>query len=170
MLNRTTGVRALFSDGTFSALAESRVVTFDPDADWILWRGGFLVLDDGSFHRTFRDLDALRTAVEGHVTELTAHVGIVGAEDFIDRCRKSPQMMAKLERVIDQGLYLKPVQELKNYSELYPQLGVVWSGDTLVFDGSLEKQWSILNLFDEVGFIGGLSGLKFEAPTKRPLS
>lgn len=61
------------------------------------------------------------------------------------------------------------MQDLKDYAAKYPELGVEWSGDSLVFNGSLERQWSILKLFDEAGFTGDLSGEKFEAAAKRRL-
>jgi len=78
-------------------------------------------------------------------------------------------MASKLESVIEQSHYTKPISVLRDYADRYPELGVQWNGDALIFDGSLEGQWSILRLLDEAGFTGELSGEKFEAPAKRHL-
>ena len=48
---------------------------------------------------------------------------------------------------------------MKAYSQKYPGLRMQWSNDSLVFDGSLKNQWSILRLLDEAGFTGELSAL-----------
>jgi hypothetical protein len=100
---------------------------------------------------------------------LATEAAIARTIDFIERCQKTPAMASKLEGVIEQGHYKKPISVLRDYSQRYPELGVAWNGDALVFEGSLEKQWSILRLLDEAGFTGELSGEKFEAPGKRHL-
>jgi hypothetical protein len=169
VLSRSFGVRMFYSDGTFSELEAGDVIAVDEQVDWIEWRGQVLVLNDKAFHDTFRSVAALRAAVSVHIDTLDAAVPIINKDAFAERCTRSVAMMTKLQNVIDQQLYLKPVSELKAYSARYPELGVQWQRDALVFDGGFATQWSILNLFDEAGFTGGLSGLKFEAPAKRPL-
>lgn len=169
LLKESRWIRALWNGKMFDLLDEGPMLTLDPFIDWIAWRDFVLVLDAPGFHRTFRTIPQLRRAVKGHVDAITARVGIQNAAEFIDRCQTTPSMASKLESIVEQKLYEKPVSDLKAYSERYPRLGVKWDGDKLVFEGDLKHQWSILRLFDEAGFTGELSGEQFEAAAKRPL-
>jgi hypothetical protein len=169
LLKKSRWIRALWDGETFDLLDEGPMLTLDPYIDWIGWRDYVLVLDAKGFHRSFRTVPQLRQAVKGHVDVITAQVGIQNSAEFIERCQTTPSMASKLESVVDQKLYEKPLEELKAYSERYPQLGVKWDGDDLIFEGDLAHQWSILRLFDEAGFTGELSGEQFEAAAKRPL-
>jgi hypothetical protein len=168
LLDSKRWIRAIWTEETFSEL-KGPVVTFDPQIDWIDWRAMLLVLDANEFHRAFRNIAELVEAVREHIDEIAQHVPIINADAMVDRCRANPAMASKLQSVVEQKLYLKPVDELKDYTKRYPELGVQWSAGALVFDGSLERQWAILKLFDEAGFTGDLSGDKFEAAAKRPL-
>jgi hypothetical protein len=168
LLDSKRWIRAIWTEETFSEL-KGPVVTFDPQIDWIDWRAMLLVLDANEFHRAFRNIAELVEAVREHIDEIAQHVPIINADAMVDRCRANPAMASKLQSVAEQKLYLKPVDELKDYTKRYPELGVQWSAGALVFDGSLERQWAILKLFDEAGFTGDLSGDKFEAAAKRPL-
>jgi hypothetical protein len=169
LLKRSRWIRAFWTGEAFDLLEEGPLLTLDPYIDWIAWRDYVLILDAPGFNRTFRTIPQLRQAVKGHVDSITAKIGIQNAGDFIERCQATPSMASKLESVIDQKLFEKPISELMEYSERYPQLGVRWEGNQLVFEGDLKHQWSILRLFDEAGFTGELSGEQFEAPAKRPL-
>ena len=169
LLKSSRLLRTLWKDGTLDLIDDGPVLALEPVVDWLEWGSLIVVLDALGFHSTFRTIEALRQAVAGHVTTLTAELAIDNSTDFIDRCQKTPAMASKLHSVIQQGHYKKPISVLHEYSDRYPELGVEWNGDALVFDGSLEKQWSILRLLDEAGFTGELSGEKFEAPAKRHL-
>jgi hypothetical protein len=168
LLDSTRWIRALWDQETFSLL-RGPVVAFDPHTDWIEWRESLLILDTTGFHWTFRDVQQLAAAVQGHVDTITSKVTIINDNEFAERCRASLPMASKLQSVVEQKLYEKPISELKAYSAKYPELGIEWRDTALVFDGSLERQWSILKLFDEAGFTGDLSGEKFEAAAKRHL-
>jgi len=169
LLKESRWIRTLWDGETFNLLDDGPVLALDPFIDWIAWRDFVLVVDAPGFHRTFRTIPQLRQAVQGHVDAITAQIGIQNAAEFIERCQTTPSMASKLESVVEQKLYEKPIASLKAYSENYPQLGVQWAGDELVFQGDLKHQWSILRLFDEAGFTGELSGEQFEAAAKRPL-
>ncbi|MBS1882109.1 MAG: DUF4868 domain-containing protein [Actinobacteria bacterium] len=169
LLKSSRLLRTLFKNGTLDLIDDGPVLALEPFIDWIDWHSTVLVLDAGGFHGAFRTIEALRTAVAGHVETLSTKLAIDNLDGFIERCQKTPPMASKLASVIEQGHYEKPIEVLREYSDRYPELGVEWNGDALVFDGSLEKQWSILRLLDEAGFTGELSGEKFEAPAKRHL-
>lgn len=169
LLKGSRWIRALWDGEALNLVDQDPMLTLDPFIDWIAWRDFVLVLDAQGFHRTFRTVPGLQQAVQGHVEVLTDKVGVKNVAEFIGRCQTTPSMASKLETIIDQKLYEKPVAELKAYSERYPQLGVKWDGEELVFEGDLKHQWSILRLFDEAGFTGELSGDQFEAAAKRPL-
>lgn len=169
LLKSSRFLRTLWKEGTLDLLDDGPVLALEPVIDWIEWRSMALVLHSSGFHASFRTIAALKEAVAGHVETLTAELAIEHATEFVERCQKTPAMASKLESVIEQGHYKKPVEVLRAYSDKYPELGVEWDGEALVFDGSLERQWSILRLLDEAGFTGELSGEKFEAPAKRHL-
>ncbi len=169
LLKSSRFLRTLWQEGTLDMIDDGPVLALEPAIDWIDWHSMVIVLDSPGFHSSFRTIEALRQAVSGHVSTITAEISIDNSEEFIERCQKVPTMASKLDSVIEQGHYKKPLSVLRDYSDRYPELGVQWNGDALVFDGSLEKQWSILRLLDEAGFTGELSGEKFEAPAKRHL-
>jgi hypothetical protein len=169
LLKSSRFLRTFWREGTLDLLDDGPVLALEPMTDWIDWRSMILVLNSAGFHASFRTIEALREAVTEHVGTLTAELDIDNSPEFTERCQKTPAMASKLEGVIEQGHYKKPITVLKAYSDKYPELGVQWNGDALVFDGSLERQWSILRLLDEAGFTGELSGEKFEAPAKRHL-
>jgi hypothetical protein len=169
LLKASRWIRALWNGETFDALDEGPIFTLDPYIDWVEWRGMVIVIDAPGFHSTFRTLPQLQRAVTAHVDAITAKIGIRNKSDFVERCQSTPSMASKLESIISQGLYAKPIKELKDYSNRYPELGATWAGDDLVFDGSLQRQWAILRLLDEAGFTGELSGEKYEAAAKRHL-
>ncbi|HEV2857646.1 MAG TPA: Kiwa anti-phage protein KwaB-like domain-containing protein [Solirubrobacterales bacterium] len=169
LLKKSRWIRALWTGETFDLLDEGPLLALDPFIDWISWRDYVLIVDAEGFHRTFRTVPQLLQAVRGHVDTLTSNVSIKNAAEFVARCQTTPAMASKLESVIEQKLYEKPLAELKDYSQRYPKLGVQWDGDELVFDGDLKHQWNILRLFDEAGYTGELSGEQFEAAAKRPL-
>jgi hypothetical protein len=169
LLRGSRFLRTLWREGTLDVIDDGPVLALEPVIDWIDWRSMVLVLDGPGFHSTFRTIEALRQAVAGHVATLINEIAIDNSAEFVERCQKTPSMASKLENVIDQGHYKKPISVLREYSDRYPGLKVEWNGDALVFDGSLEKQWAILRLLDEAGFTGELSGEKFEAPAKRHL-
>lgn len=169
LLRSSRWIRVLWTGETFDLLDDGPVLALDPYVDWIEWKHTVIVLNDRAFHRMFSTIEQLRAAVQGHVDAITAVIPIANAAEFIARCQGMPSMASKLATVVEQELFKKPVAELKGYSNRYPGLGVVWSGNELVFDDDLERQWSILRLLDEAGFTGELSGEKFEAPSKRQL-
>lgn len=159
-------IKFLWDNETLSSL-EGPVITFDSYFDWIEWRETLLVLNGANFHLTFRDVAALRAAVQAHVDEIGTRVEIQNADALVERCRAMPSMAAKLDSVVQQRHFEKPIADLKSYSTRYPGLGVEWDGDALVFDASIEKQFAILKLLDEAGYTGDLSGEQFEAAGKR---
>jgi hypothetical protein len=161
---RETRLSAVWGDNTFSSLRQP-VIAFPDDHDWIGWHNTLMILNEKNFHALFRDVPALQGAVEGHVATITAAIPIVNQEAFIDRCRGNVAMMSKLQRVAEARLFLKPVEELRDYAAEY-QIPVQWEEDSLVFDGALEHQWNILKLLDEAGTLGPVSGKKYEAAAK----
>jgi hypothetical protein len=169
LLKSSRWIRALWSGETLNLLDEGPVLTLDPFIDWTESGDQVVVVDAPGFHTTFRTLPQLRRAVQGNLDIVTGEIAIQNSDEFVARCQATPSMASKLQSIVEQQLYKKPITMLKAYSAKYPKLGVQWAEDSLVFDGSLERQWSILRLLDEAGFTGELSGEQFEAPAKRHL-
>ncbi|MHB8659318.1 MAG: Kiwa anti-phage protein KwaB-like domain-containing protein [Solirubrobacteraceae bacterium] len=157
VLARSHSIRALYDKGTFSEL-DGTVIAFDTDFDWIEWKDTLWVLRAAGFNAVFRDTEAMKAAVAANVATIETKIKIIGSDRLIERCKSSRNMMTKLQAVIDQRLYEKPIGMLQQYSAKYPGLQVQWQDDDLVFDESVEKQWSVLRLLDEAAFTGELSG------------
>ncbi|MGO9959661.1 MAG: hypothetical protein ACLP50_27415 [Solirubrobacteraceae bacterium] len=168
VLAKTGGIRALYDNGTFSKL-DGTVIAFDTDFDWIEWKETLWILGANGFNAVFRDTEEMKAAVVANVATIEAKITIVGSDRLIERCKASRNMMIKLQTVIDQRLFEKPIPMLQQYSAKYPGLRVQWQGNDLVFDQSVERQWSILRLLDEAAFTGELSGDPMLTKVKDPL-
>jgi hypothetical protein len=166
VLTQKRGMFAAVWDGsTFNALTDS-VATFSTSFDWVLWDGVLYILDGNAFHAEFRDVAALREAVEEHVTTITKTLKIKNSDELIERCRLNVQMASKLKRIAANGLHTQSVDVLKEYATDY-NISVDWDEDALVFDGTFEGQWSILKLLDEDRTEGPVSHRKYESAAKR---
>jgi Domain of unknown function (DUF4868) len=162
------GIRALYDDGTFSKL-DGTIIAFDTDFDWIEWEETLWILNDKGFNAIFRDTEAMKAAVAANVAAIEAKIKIIGSDRLVERCKASRSMMAKLQKVIDQRLFEKPIPMLQTYSAKYPGLQVQWQGSDLVYEEAIETQWSILRLLDEAAFTGELSGEAMLTKVKDPL-
>ena len=166
ILNRRKGVFAAVWDGsTFSDL-ESSVATFSTTFDWVLWDNVLYVLDAKNFHAEFRDNDAIRQAVAGHVDTICQTIGIQGADRLVARCQSSVPMASKLKHVVETGIWREPIATLKKYA-LERGIDVVWDKDELVFDGSIERQFAILKLLGEDRTHGPVSGRTYDSAAKQ---
>jgi hypothetical protein len=166
VLRNKPGVFAAVWDGsTFSELGES-VATFATTFDWVVWDDTLYVLDSGAFHAEFRDAAEVQKAVAAHVATIQTKIKIAGADEFIKRCQSSVQFASKLKRVADDGIWDKPIDDLKTYAS-ERGLAVEWTDDDeLVFDGSIENQWAILKLLDEDRTEGPVSGRTYDSAAK----
>jgi hypothetical protein len=169
VLKQSAGIFAAVWDGsTFNALEDS-VATFAKTFDWIASEDSLFVLDAGGFHAEFRDTAALKAAVSDHVAAIVEKVGIVNADQMVARCQSSVPMASKLKKVAERGLHLTATPaEMKDYAMEF-DIAVTWDGDSLVFDGSLESQWSILKLLDEDRTEGPVTHRHYESAAKREI-
>jgi hypothetical protein len=75
-------------------------------------------------------------------------------------------MMVKLQRIIERAdMHTRPPDQLRTYGRDYG-IEVDWSGNRMVFDGSVEKQWNILRLLDEARTLGPVTGKHWETSSK----
>lgn len=156
---------AVWDGNTFSEL-EDTVVGFATDFDWILWKDVLYVLNADRFHAEFRDQLELKEAVLEHVEAIQEKIEIVGADDFVKRCQSTPSMASKLQNIAENGIWEKPIDELKQYA-IEREIAVEWEGDALVFDGSIEHQFAILKLLDEDRTHGPVSGRTYDSAAKQ---
>ena len=158
---------AVWDGSTFNEL-EATVATFSTDFDWVLWGDVLYVLDSKNFHAEFRDQGELRAAVQGHVDQILTRIQIVGAEAFAERCKRSVPLASKLQSVAENGIWERPVAELKSYAT-ERGIPVEWDGDALVFDGSIDRQSAILKLLDEDRTHGPVSGRTYDSAAKQAI-
>jgi hypothetical protein len=169
VLSRKNKLLNLTWDGSTFHELETSVATFSRNFDWVVWasaKGTMYVLDSVQFHAEFRDLEALRNAVEGHVLELREKIEIRNFEQMILRCQRSVPMASKLKHVAEHGIADRPVAELKKYGA-ERAIEITWEGDALVFEPTLERQWNVLKLLDEDRTVGPVTGRTYESSAKR---
>jgi hypothetical protein len=158
-------LRIVYADDAFDSL-DSTVVTFGSDFDWIAWHDAIVVLDQKDFEQMFRDIPALQAKVDANLASVTEHIGIDNLDEFRARIKSNPIMMVKLQSIIDRAdMHTRSAAELKKYASDY-KIPVDWNGDKLVFDGSIEKQWSILRLLDEARTLGPVTGKHWDTSGK----
>lgn len=167
VISQKRGVFGAVWDGSSFNTLQDSYATFATDFDWVLWEQSLYILHAGNFHAEFRDSQALKAAVTEHVQSISEHVEIANAAAMVTRCQASVPMASKLKQVAEHGLQLTSTPaQLKAYADAYG-IKVQWDGDKLVFDGSLEGQWSILKLLDEDRTEGPVSHRHYESAAKR---
>jgi hypothetical protein len=172
VLGRRSKLLKLTWNGEVFHELQDSFATFSPDFDWIVWKnadGTMHVLDAAAFHGEFRDLAALRAAVEDHVTQIRARVQIENADELVARCRSNVAMASKLKHVVEQGITDTPVADLRAYGENHG-IEVTWNGDAMVYEPTLQRQWNILKLLDEDHTLGPVSQRTYESSAKRRVS
>jgi len=172
VLNRRSKLLRLSWNGEVFDELEDSFVTFARDFDWVVWKnadGTMYVLNSGAFHAEFRDIKALRQAVEDNVLTIRSKIEIDNADEMIERCRVIVPMASKLKRVVEHGLLDTPVPTLKKYGE-DRGIDVTWNGDAMVYENTIEKQWNILKLLDEDHTVGPVTGRTYDSPAKREIS
>jgi hypothetical protein len=158
-------LRVVYANDAFDSL-DSTVVTFGSDFDWIVWQDTVLVIDQKDFEQMFRDIPALQAKVDANLAAIAEHITIDNLHEFRARIKSNPVMMVKLQSIIDRAdMHTRSAAELKKYASDY-QIPVDWNGNKLVFDGSLEKQWSILRLLDEARTLGPVTGKHWDSSGK----
>jgi hypothetical protein len=158
-------LRIVYADDGFDSL-DSTVVTFGSDFDWVSWQGAMIVLDQKDFEHMFRDIPALQAKVDENLATVTAHIGVANLAEFSARVKSNPTMMVKLESIVSRAdMHTRTPAELKKYAKDYG-IPVDWVDDELVFDGSIEKQWSILRLLDEARTLGPVTGKHWDTSGK----
>jgi len=166
VLDRNSRIlRIVYHDHAFDTLDDT-VITFGEGFDWIAWLGVMIVLDAKDFHAMFRDIPALVAQVDANVATLTTHVGIDNLDAFRARIKGFPGMMVKLQGVIDRAdMHTRSPDVLRKYASDY-SIAIDWSGDRMIFDGSVEKQWNILRLLDEARTLGPVTGKHWDTSSK----
>jgi hypothetical protein len=158
-------LRIVYSDDAFDSL-DSTVVTFGSNFDWIVWQKAMIILDQKDFEQMFRDIPALQAKVDSNLGEIVEHIEVANLAEFSARIKSNPTMMVKLQSIIDRAdMHTRSPAELKKYAKNYG-IPIDWKGDKLVFEGSLEKQWSILRLLDETRTLGPVTGKHWDTSGK----
>ena len=158
-------LRIVYAGDAFDSL-DSTVVTFGSDFDWTAWHDAMIILDQKDFEQMFRDIPALQAKVDANLAKIVEHIEVANLAEFGVRIKSNPTMMVKLQSIIDRAdMHTRSSAELKKYATEY-NIPVDWEGDKLVFDGSLEKQWSILRLLDEARTLGPVTGKHWDTSGK----
>jgi hypothetical protein len=166
VLDRNSKVlRVVYRDDVFDAL-DNTVITFGEGFDWIAWGGVMIVLNATNFHAMFRDIPALVAQVDANIAAVTQHVAIENLDELRARIKGFPGMMVKLQGIIDRAdMHTRPPEVLRNYAAEY-DIDIDWNGDSMIFDGSVEKQWNILRLLDEARTLGPVTGKHWDTSSK----
>jgi Kiwa KwaB-like protein len=166
VLDRNSKIlRVVYREDGFDALDDT-VITFGEGFDWIAWQNVMIVLNATNFHAMFRDIPALVAQVDANIASVTQHVAIENLDELRARIKSFPGMMVKLQGIVDRAdMHTRPPDVLRNYAAEY-DIDIDWDGDSMIFDGSVERQWNILRLLDEARTLGPVTGKHWDTSSK----
>lgn len=144
---------------------------FAPGFDAMLFRDHVFILNKANFHHIFRYYEQLRSIASRSLGKIRAAVPISDFDAFSASCLGHLQKLEKLKN-ISQKPYLKKVtiRDLKKTIRefrLKVKIVRVDGAEQLLFDP--QDRWAILNLLDDAYLGSTMTGLKYEANSKRPV-
>jgi hypothetical protein len=144
---------------------------FEPDFDAILFRDFLFVLNKSNFQHIFRYYDQLRSVAKRSLETIRKLVPVSNFDAFGKSCMSHLQKLEKL-RNISQKPYLQRVtmKDLKRTIadfKLNIQIVQIDGKEKLLFD--TKRRWAILNLLDDDYLGSSMTGIKYEANSKRPV-
>lgn len=145
---------------------------FEPDFDAILFREFLFVLNKTNFQHIFRYYEQLRAVAKQSLETISKLVPISNFDAFGASCMGHLQKLEKL-RNISQKPYLQLVtmEDLKKTIaefKLDIQVVEIDGKEKLLFDA--KRRWNILNLLDDDYLGSSMTGMKYEANSKRPVA
>jgi hypothetical protein len=144
---------------------------FDPDFDAILFRDYLFVLNKSNFQHIFRYYDRLKSVAEQSLETIRALVPISNFEDFGASCMGHLQKLEKLRNISQkpymQNVTMKDLKKTIADFKLEIEVVSINGKEQLRFD--LKNRWAILNLLDDAYLGSTMTGLKYEANSKRPV-
>ncbi len=136
--------------------------------------GDYLFIRDvRQFERIFGYLEALTQKAEATIRSVTSRIPISNLKEFEKVALGDRRMRAKLAQIAKKD-YVKSltIGQLKDVNRKF-KLGVkiveMDGVEKLVFEGTREKRWKILNLLDDAYLESPMTDLKYEANSKRTI-
>jgi len=142
---------------------------FDSEFDALLFKGHLFVLNKSNFQHIFRYYELLREVAEQSLDAIGKAVPIANFDEFRDSCRGHLQKLEKL-RNISQKPYLKKItiKDIKRtIAKFKLKVGIEKADgvEKIVFDK--DDRWAILNLLDDAYLGSEMTGINYEANSKR---
>ena len=142
---------------------------FDHHFDAIQFRDDLFILNKSNFQHIFRYFELLRSIAAESLDAIKDVIPIANFEEFRKSCLSHLQKVEKL-RNISQKPYLAKVTMAdikKTISDfgLSVQVAEVNGQEQLMFEAS--DRWTILNLLDDAYLGSQMTGIKYEANSKR---
>lgn len=131
------------------------------------------VRDVRQFERIFGYLEELTKKAEKTIESVTSHIPISNAKEFERVALADRRMRAKLAQIAGKDYVGNlTIDQLKEVNEKF-NLGVRIVREDglekLVFEGSRQERWKILNLLDDAYLESPMTELKYEANSKRTI-
>lgn len=144
---------------------------FDTSFDAMMYRDNLFILQKNNFQHIFRYYEMLREAAQESLQEIEEAVPIENVEEFRSSCLSHLLKLAKLRNIAQKG-YLQTitVDQLRRTIDdfgLSIEIRRVDGEEKLVFDSS--DRWAILHLLEDAYLRSQMTGLRYEASSKREL-
>lgn len=161
----------LFRENRITRVGEP-ILTFDTDFDILLYEAWGVTTSAADLQALFRDLTALREAIESDVESIHGQFAIANLDEFLEACRSDPRMMTKLHTVASKP-YLGDiaVDDIKDVIERYqlPQ-DLLDEQGRFVYDSRPERRWLILKILDDDYLESRVTERLYEVNSKAPRS
>lgn len=144
------------------------VYTFDGQVDAVLFGDHLVVVNPAPFKDLFSDAAAIQAQFDQDVKTLNAQLPIANLKAFEDVCSKNPRMMTKLSRAMKRPYFpkltLADLEDLIQRKGLDP--GLVDPKGNLVFDGDIQRRWTILKMLDDDYLESKMTSSDYEVNSK----
>lgn len=179
LLRRAKPVRPLQPNRFAVLFRENRItrvgdpiLTFDTDFDILLYEAWGVTTSAADLQALFRDLAALREAIDGDVESIHGRFPLANLDEFLEACRSDPRMMTKLHTVASKP-YLDEVaiDDIRDVIDRYqlPQ-DLLDPEGRFVYDSRPERRWLILKILDDDYLESRVTERLYEVNSKAPRS
>ncbi len=138
------------------------------------WFGDQVFIRDvRQFERIFGYLEELTKKAEKTIASVTSRIPISNAEEFEKVALADRRMRAKLAQIAGRdyvgSLTIDRLKEVNRKFNLGVRIVRENGAEKLVFEGSRQERWKILNLLDDAYLESPMTELKYEANSKRTI-
>lgn len=165
------GFLARLIDRDYFEELETEVYLFDRQIDFFTFGNHLFINRAYDFRLVFKRFEQLQQQVEENVQDITNQVPIENSDDFLEACKKQPQMVSKVAHVASRP-YLTEItfDDLRRTIDAFNlEVKITQDdqgNDQLVFESDFENRWTILKMLDDDYLGSVLTDRQYEVNSK----